>query len=219
MDAVVHQYLKKYGTLEGMRRDVFVDPIYYQHWTGAVKAPYEGKSQPPEIDFFLNDVHDGFMYVQQLLSSMVEKTQPVQDTEVKEKRKLDSNVQSVEHQLGDNQMKSFNDMSVDDQLLVRAVTVSQVLSPFVANSIMSGLELVPDRVTQLLPGLLEGKPSADSEEFNTAVYYLTQMMAYLGIQSIEATLNVVSFDDNGQPVRYSIEQSSLPIGELYSKWR
>jgi hypothetical protein len=214
VDAVVHQYLKRYGTLEGMKRDVFVDPSYYQYWTGAVKAPFDGQVRPPEIDFFLNDVHDGFMYVQNLLNGLVTPSSPTAASV----SKIDDVVPPAQS-VTTPPMKSFTDMNIDDQISVRASTVVQLLSPFVSSSIMSGLELNPERVVQLLPGLLDGRPAAESEEFNAAVYYLTQLMAYLGVQSIESTLHVVSFDDNGEPTRYNIEQSKLPLGELYSKWR
>ena len=110
-------------------------------------------------------------------------------------------------------------MSVDDQIAVRAATACQVLEQFVGSSLMSGLEFVPTRVVQLLPGLLEGKPAAQSEDFNTAVWCLTQMMAYLGIQSIDAELSVISFDEHGNPVRYRMQEANFPIGELYAKWR
>ena len=277
VDSIIHQYLKKYGTLEGMNKNVFVDPMYYQHWTSAVKAPFNDRVQPPEIDLFLNDVHAGFVYVQRLLSSMVNNDDNVQSTPTSPLKLLsssslsaatDSSFSNVLHfplqtdgdddddenedtedfseedEGGDEEteedeyedeveptpilphlhktnpnMKPFSSMSVDDQLAVRAATVCQVLEQFVGSSLMSGLEFVPTRVVQLLPGLLEGRSSTQSEEFNTAVWCLTQMMAYLGVQSIDADLTVVSFDEHGEPVRYSIHGANLPIGELYAKWR
>lgn len=212
VDEVVYQYLKRYGTLEGMKRDVFTDPSYYQYWTGAVKASFKETVRPAEIDLFLNDVHDGFMYVQSLLNASVRAPE-------KSVEQAPNSTPSNTDVALSTPMKPFNDMNIDDQISVRAATVVQLLSPFVSSSIMSGLELSPDRVVQLLPGLLDGKPAAESDEFNAAVYYLTQLMAYLGVQSIESTLHVVSFDDNGEPIRYNIEQSKLPLGELYSKWR
>ena len=271
VDSVIHQYLKKYGTLEGMKKDVFVDPMYYQHWTSAVKAPFNERVRPPEIDLFLNDVHAGFLYVQRLLSSMgsdddarATSANPLkllnssssflttgsiapnvlnfpsqtdeEENEDEDEEDSAEDEDGYEDEYDEDEeveatpswppshqtipsVKPFSSMSVDDQLAVRAATVCQVLEQFVGSSIMSGLEFVPTRVVQLLPGLLEGRPAAQSEEFNTAVWCLTQMMAYLGVQSIDADLTVVSFDEHGEPVRYSMHDANLPIGELYAKWR
>lgn len=266
VNSVIHQYLKRYGTLEGMKNDVFIDPMYYQHWTAAVKAPYGDKVRPPEIDLFLNDIHEGFSYVQQLLSSTVPSDRnqnitnlsgimhqprtltlpsslseiPLEDPSAfnfgeqeddegyDNEEEYDDEEEYEEDQraalpITDREsvpvIKPFSAMSVDDQIAVRAATTCQVLEQFVGSSLMSGLEFVPTRVVQLLPGLLEGRPAAQSEDFNNAVWCLTQMMAYLGIQSIDAELSVVSFDDHGNPVRYRMQEANFPIGELYAKWR
>ena len=291
IDSVIHQYLKRYGTLEGMKKEVFIDPLYYQHWTSAVKAPFNERVRPPEVDLFLNDIHEGFSYVQQLLSTIVRGRMPLienrstdtartrddmarqsfsenitledpntfampeaedvvsypnpseeregeeeedyeeeeedyEEEEEEDYEEEDYDKASVQSSLGVRsapettaQLKPFSAMSVDDQLTVRAATVCQVLESFVGSSIMSGLEFIPNRVVQLLPGLLEGRPAAQSADYNTAVWCLTQMMAYLGIQSIDAELSIVSFDDHGNPVRYSMNDVNFPIGELYAKWR
>jgi len=277
VESVIHQYLKRYGTLEGMKKDVFVDPMYYQQWTTAVKAPFAERVRPPEIDMFLSDIHDGFIYVQQLLSSRVSddrsqntsalsasahplkalKTSTLfSEITLEDPSTLNFNHQEPadaseeEYVEGDDEdgeleedyeedyededqrpaptklpqkaaqnVKPFSAMSVDDQLSVRASTVCQVLEPFVGSSLMSGLEFLPNRVVPLLPGLLENRPAAESEDFATAVWCLTQMMAYLGVHSIEADLTVISFDAHGNPVRYNVGDANFPIGELYAKWR
>lgn len=265
IEAVVRQYIKNYGALEGMTKDVFIDPLYYQQWAAAVKAPFSNGACPTEIEMFLADIEDGFLYVQQLLASTVSSkeapstsTNPlrmanifsslpknnsvssnflelptqVNDQEEEEEEEPaeyefdedeDDNVTVPPIPLNLHQMSStikpFYSMSVDDQLAVRAATVCQVLQQFVGSSLMSGFEFVPTRVVQLLPGLLEEKPAAQSEEFNTAVWCLAQMMAYLGVHSIDAELNVVSFDEHGKPVRYGMLDANFPLGELYAKWR